>query len=265
MCWLFSPQVNTNGVLSFGQPYTRTSSSGSNFDSVFSPPIIAPFWDDINVQNGGEIYYRQVFNSFIIEAVQQEVSSRYPEIGLFYPSLVFVATWDRVAPFSNFNGLFNTFQVIIASDGSRSFVGFTYSDIGWGGSDTLIGVSAGDGVNYITHPASLSSNIEFLDGTNVSYRIDSKFPLAKVTNVNYPSYHAVGNATIRECFSEGDIISNLTFTSNGLFSRYEGDFEICIGGLYGSVCDIGWDDAAAQAFCRDRYGSNYGKWVLFLL
>ena len=180
------PQVNTNGVLSFGQPYTRTSSSGSNFDSVFSPPIIAPFWDDINVQNGGAIYYRQVINSFVIEQVQQELSSHYPEVGSFYPSLVFVATWDRVAAFSSFNGR-NTFQVIIASDGSQSFVRFTYGDIGWGGFNTLIGVSAGDGVNYITHPASLSSNIQFLDGTNVSYRIDSKFPLAKVTNVNYPS------------------------------------------------------------------------------
>ena len=67
--------------------------------------------------------------------------------------------------------------------------------------------------------------------------------------------------TIRECFNEGEIISYLNYTFDGLFSRYEGDFEICIGGVYGSVCDIGWDDAAAQAFCRDRYGSNYGKLI----
>ena len=68
-----------------------------------------------------------------------------------------------------------------------------------------------------------------------------------------------GNATARECFFEGDVIPYLNFTSDGIFSQYEGDFEICIGGLYGSVCDIGWDDNAAQAFCRDRVGSSYGK------
>ena len=249
--------MNTNGVLSFGQPYTTTSSNRLNFDSVFSPPIIAPFWDDINIAGGGEIYYRQVFDSFLVEQVQLEVSSQFPEVGFFYPSLVFVATWDRVAPFSGFNGR-NTFQVIIASDSSRTFVGFTYGDIEWGGSNTLIGVSAGDGLNFFTHPASLSPGIPFLDGTNVSYRIDSKFPLAGLTIVNSTSCHAVVNATVRECFNEEQIISYLSFTSDGLLGRYEGDFEICIGGLYGSVCDIGWDDAAAQAFCCDRYGSNYG-------
>ena len=135
--------MNTNGVVSFGQRYTRPSSGGSDFDSESvspTPPIIAPFWDDIDIRRGGEIYYRQAFDSFIVEQVRLEVSSQYPEVGFFYPSLVFVATWDRVAPFdSSLRGLYNTFQVIIASDGSRTFVRFTYDDIEWGGATTLIG------------------------------------------------------------------------------------------------------------------------------
>ena len=180
--------MNTNGVVSFGQPYTSASSGGSDFVSVSpTPPIIAPFWDDINIRDGGMIYYRQEFSSSIADIVAQDLSARYPEVGSFYPSLVFVATWDRVAAFSSsFGGLSNTFQVIIASDGSRSFVEFIYGNIEWGEPNTLIGVSAGDGLNFITHPASLNSNVLFLDGTNVSYRIDSKFPLAGLTNVNYP-------------------------------------------------------------------------------
>ena len=169
------PQVNTNGVVSLKEPFTSTSSSGSNFDSVSSPPIIAPFWDDININNGGVIYYRQDFSSLAADLVRQEVSSQYPEVGSFYPSLVFVATWDRVAAFSSdFSGLFNTFQVVIGSDGSLTFVKFIYGDIEWGGSSTLIGVSAGDGFNFISHPGSLSSSILSIDGTNVTYRIDSK-------------------------------------------------------------------------------------------
>ena len=167
--------MNTNGVVSLREPFTSTSSSGSNFDSVSSPPIIAPFWDDININNGGVIYYRQDFSSLAADLVRQEVSSQYPEVGSFYPSLVFVATWDRVAAFSSdFSGLLNTFQVVIGSDGSLTFVEFIYGDIEWGGSSTLIGVSAGDGFNFISHPTSLSLNIISIDGTSVTYRVDSK-------------------------------------------------------------------------------------------
>ena len=167
-------------MLSFGVRYTQTSSGGSNFDSVFgSPPIIAPFWDDINIRVGGVIYYRQEFDPFIVDLVREGVASQFPEVGFFFPSLVFVATWDRVAPFGSRSG-FNTFQAVIASDGSRTFVRFTYGDIQWGGNSTLIGVSAGDQRNFITHPASLSPSVVFLDGTNVTYRIDREFPLTEL-------------------------------------------------------------------------------------
>ena len=172
--------MNTNGVLSFGQPFTRTSSGGSDFDSVdFSPPIIAPFWDDVDITAGGVIYYRQDFDSSVAELIRQAVSFQYPEVGFFFPTLVFVATWDRVAQFGTGNSLFNTFQAVIASDGSRTFVRFTYGDIQWAGL-TLIGVSAGDQRNFITHPASLGSGVVFLDGFNVTYRVDRKFQLTRL-------------------------------------------------------------------------------------
>ena len=166
--------MNTNGVLSFGESFTRTTSVGSNFDFVFSPPIIAPFWDDVNIASGGAIYYRQDNSSSIADQVQQDVNVQFPDIE-FYPSLVFVATWNRVVRFAG-GDLVNTFQVVIASDGVQTFVRFSYGDIQWGRSRTLIGVSAGDGINFITHPASLSPNVtSLLDNTTTIYRIDSKF------------------------------------------------------------------------------------------
>ena len=170
--------MNTNGVLSLRQSFNRASSGGSNFSSVSSPPIIAPFWDDIDVTKGGDIYYRQDFSLSIADEVQREVHRQYPDVGFFHPSLVFVATWDRVAAFdSSFSGLNNTFQVVIASDGVRTFVTFHYGDIQWGGSRTLIGVSAGDEFNFITHPASLSSSVLLLNSTSVTYQIDGKSSL----------------------------------------------------------------------------------------
>ena len=160
-------------MLSFGQSFTRYSSFGFNFDSVSSPPIIAPFWDDIDIRRAGTIYYRQDFSSSVADQIQQEIYMQFPDVGFFYPSLVFVATWDRVAEYFGF-GQFNTFQVVIASDGGRTFVRFNYGDIQWGGSRTLIGISAGDGINFITHPASLSSSVLLLDNTTTTYRIDGK-------------------------------------------------------------------------------------------
>ena len=44
--------------------------------------------------------------------------------------------------------------------------------------------------------------------------------------------------------SSGDI--RLTGGSNA----YEGRVELCINGVWGSVCDSGWDDREAHAVCR---------------
>ena len=167
--------MNSNGVLSFGRSFTRAS--GSNFNTESSPPIIAPFWDDVDVRRGGIIYYRQDNTSLIADQIQQDINMQFPSIGFFNTSLVFVATWDRVEPFSSgFRGLANTFQVVIASDGVQTFVRFSYGDIQWGGSTTLIGVSAGDRINFITHPASLSPFVtSLLDNTTTIYGIHSKF------------------------------------------------------------------------------------------
>ena len=124
--------MNTNGVLSFGQSYVQPSSQLEDFNSVLSPPIIAPFWNDIDITKGGTIYYRQDSNPVIAERVQQDLSPHFPEAEFFNPLLVFVATWDRVAASSFFSrGLFNTFQVTVASNGTWMFVKFSYGDILW--------------------------------------------------------------------------------------------------------------------------------------
>ena len=161
--------MNTNGVLSFGESYTRPV--GTDFVFLSSPPIIAPFWDDVDITRGGTIYYRQDSNFKIIEIVQKALASEYPEAASFQPSLVFVATWDRVQPYEfDIRGFVNTFQVVIASDaGTRTFVRFSYGDIQWGGVTTLIGVAAGDRVNFVTHPASQSSSVLSLYNTTATY------------------------------------------------------------------------------------------------
>ena len=84
------------------------------------------------------------------------------------------------------------------------------------------------------------------------------------TTVFPPVTMPPGNGTF-ECTYEGDVINYFNQTSSGPLGQYEGVFEICVGGFYGSVCDIGWDEAAAQAFCRGQFGSNYGMLFISLL
>ena len=163
--------MNTNGILTFEEPNTLPTTRGYNFSNVATLPTIAPFWDDVDLNRGGNIYFRQDSNSTIKELIQRAIASEYSEAASFQPSLVFVVTWDRVGRYRS-TGPENTFQVIIASDGTWTFIRFSYGVIQWGGLRTLIGVTAGDRVNFVMHPASLSSSVLTLDYTTTIYRVD---------------------------------------------------------------------------------------------
>ena len=71
----------------------------------------------------------------------------------------------------------NTFQVVIATDGQRTFVHFLYGDIEWGFAN--IGFNAGDGVRSFMVPGALSlDSVDIEEGSNVGrrgvyiYRVD---------------------------------------------------------------------------------------------
>ena len=51
----------------------------------------------------------------------------------------------------------NTFQVVLATDGEKTFVTFLYEDIQWGDAETTIGFNAGDQLQAITPPESLTT------------------------------------------------------------------------------------------------------------
>ena len=64
----------------------------------------------------------------------------------------------------------NTFQVVIATDGQRTFVFFIYGDIEWG-DDANIGFDAGDSVRSFMLPGALTNqSINVEDGSNVDVR-----------------------------------------------------------------------------------------------
>lgn len=92
------------------------------------------------------MFYRQTNRSDILQQIASIASQSF-ELQ-FVPTLTFIATWDAVPAFDGrLQGLTNTFQVVLATNGTISFVGFVYRDIQWTG-NALIGFNAGDGSGY---------------------------------------------------------------------------------------------------------------------
>ena len=125
--------INSNGNISF------TNTSTNNFESsdlsAETTPTIAPFWADVNINNGGEIYW-----------------DLDPTAGTV------TVTWLNVAPFSGSGaGITNSFQVVLTSTGGGDFtVDFIYEDINWtdgNNENAQVGLTDG-GANDVIVPGS---------------------------------------------------------------------------------------------------------------
>ena len=81
-------QVNVNGDISFGQPWS--SPHPQPFPQTV--PIIAPFWAgfDLNCENSGVFYRETTFNSEVATDIQSHLSLQ----DAFDPTLIVIATWN---------------------------------------------------------------------------------------------------------------------------------------------------------------------------
>ena len=102
-------QVNTNGIISFftdGYGYTPQS-----FPLNYGETIIAPYWADVNLWDGGNISYReeirQTQNQDPFEEVDSIIRDAFSNMQQFTSSWMFIATWDQVP----FYGSYNSFIV----------------------------------------------------------------------------------------------------------------------------------------------------------
>ena len=89
-------QVSDNGVVSFDWIFGIFSPL-----YFFSPPpdpVIAPFWTDLDPSCGiGNTFYRQTTSNAIRKRAAIEITQLLCLPGTsFYPSLVFIATWDHL-------------------------------------------------------------------------------------------------------------------------------------------------------------------------
>ena len=88
-------QVSTNGVVSFGDPFTNPSSSP--FPLSTNDILIAPFWDDSNVESGGQVLFRLSDNQTLLKQVGSIINDRLEYD--FTPTMLFIVTWNRIPEF----------------------------------------------------------------------------------------------------------------------------------------------------------------------
>ena len=85
-------QVSTNGVVSFGSDFTDHDSR--SFPLSTSDILIAPFWADSNVVNGGQVLFRLCNNQTLLHQVGSTINDSL-ECD-FTPTMLFIVTWNRI-------------------------------------------------------------------------------------------------------------------------------------------------------------------------
>ena len=89
--------MNTNGHLTFRSGFLEWIPQPFPF---FGLPLIAPFWEDVDIRRFGTIFYRQTSSPTLLQRARNELQELFPSSGNFNPTSLVIATWDRVAGFA---------------------------------------------------------------------------------------------------------------------------------------------------------------------
>ena len=90
--------MSTNGIISFQRPFTEFIPQ--RFPLNNSVPLIAPFWDDVDIRRYGNIFFRVTSNASLLQIAYNQLQKWFPSSGNFTPTTLFTATWDRVPQFA---------------------------------------------------------------------------------------------------------------------------------------------------------------------
>lgn len=149
--------ININGYISFDDM--------TNYMAFISPNnymnYIAPFVHDLITTSTGSIYYRTINDSQSLNAIGQEINSlKYSNKTNFMPTNAFIVTWDAVPPYSSSSpaNTFASFQLIISTDGSNSFLTLNYGPLDFVASNGYFFQYGSNKIISITNPQ-FSSNV----------------------------------------------------------------------------------------------------------
>jgi hypothetical protein len=162
--------------------------------------LVTPFWSDIDTRgNTGDPSENSVYNHIytlgtvhstnvtttIFDRATLFVRQYFPRESAFAPLMVITGTWYRVGYYNTRVDRLNTFQMVLATDESRSFVFFLYNGLQWAGPHALgpyaqAGFNAGDGIFSKMLQYSRTSNVtQLVNESNINapglfvFRIDT--------------------------------------------------------------------------------------------
>ncbi len=173
----------THGLLSFQSAYIDHSQQPLPIDNTV--PLILLFWSDTDITSRGQIFYREVSS----RESQTMTLARFLLSPNINPISIFIATWNQV-PRNGLNGPSNTYQVVLMTDGQRSYVCLLYSRIQWG-PGAQIGFNAGDGNRSFTVPGGLTGATRYMESlSNVGrpglfvYQVDGEYIVCIYTDIS---------------------------------------------------------------------------------
>ena len=127
--------VNINGGISFTD--SVSSFTPDDFPMEDAPPLIAPYWADVNTYKGGTIWYRESTNQTDLDMATAQITAfQSPKYTDFRATWVFIATWDEVGFYgASYEGRERrcTFQAALPVDAATnvSFVILNYARLEW--------------------------------------------------------------------------------------------------------------------------------------
>eukprot|EP00058_Branchiostoma_floridae_P011396 XP_002596884.1 hypothetical protein BRAFLDRAFT_103131 [Branchiostoma floridae] len=172
-----SGAVNTNGDISFGSAVTGFTPTPF---PVTGNRVLAVYYTDIKTSNGGRsgyIYRRETTDAAILARATTDIQTALPaDHGSFVATWVYIATWHDVGIYGASGdgvNLRNTFQLVLITDGCKSFTLFNYDQIqflqgstndgngttGTGPNPAQVGINGGDGIHYSLHPYSRTEDL----------------------------------------------------------------------------------------------------------
>ena len=166
-------QVSKYGVISFRNTFEESRARQFPYGDF---PLIAPYWDD----KPGDVLYRISNNQTHLDKISSHIADAF---SVFSPTILFIATWNRVPQSSNENNrLFNTFQTVIATDNNANttVILFIYGDIQWSSGLSSIGFNSEN-----SHYQESSTTMDLETLTNIgqpgifAFRVDQE-------NIQFP-------------------------------------------------------------------------------
>ncbi|CAM4711958.1 unnamed protein product [Leuciscus chuanchicus] len=169
--------VNNNGHLTFNQPSDQYIPYP--FPANGGPDIIAGLWTDLDNHARGVVSYHQYTSGSVLTRATQDINNHFPNL-TFIASWVFVATWDKV-PYYPISNTETSFQVVLISGSSFSFILMNYGDIAVTGHQVEAGYDTVNSIDFFVIPGSNNgsfiSNLKNSSNVHVpgrwAFRVDS--------------------------------------------------------------------------------------------